>query len=144
MVWRIGGALAVLLVAVPAWAGPVGTIKNASGDASVLRGPQKLAATPGLDLEQNDSIVTGADGSVGLTLRDNTTLSVGPKTTMGLDEFDFEPASDRMKLVTSVARGTMMMTSGTIAKLALEKVSVVTKSGTVGVRGTRFVVSVEE
>jgi hypothetical protein len=38
----------------------------------------------------------------------------------------------------------MMMTSGTIAKLAPEKVSVVTKTGTIGVRGTRFVVSVDE
>ncbi|MBR9971723.1 FecR family protein [Magnetospirillum sulfuroxidans] len=144
MVCYKGGALIALMLAAPAWAAPVGTIKNTAGEASVLRGEQKLAAAPGLALEQSDSIVTGSDGSVGLTLRDNTTLSVGPRTTLGLDEFDFEPASDRMKLVASVARGTMMMTSGTIAKLAPEKVSVVTKTGTIGVRGTRFVVSVEE
>lgn len=144
MVWRMGCAFAALLLAAPAWAGSVGTIKTVTGEAHVQRGGQNVTAAPGLALEQSDAIVTGNDGSVGLTLRDNTTLSVGPRTSMGLDEFDFEPAAGSMKLVTSVARGTMMMTSGTIAKLAPEKVSVVTKSGTIGVRGTRFVVSVEE
>ena len=144
MVWRLGGAVAALLLTAPAWAGPVGTIKTSSGDARIQRGADMLAAKPGAEVQQSDAIVTGDDGAVGLTLRDNTTLSVGPRTTLGLDEFDFEPANSKLKLVTSVARGTMMMTSGTIAKLAPEKVSVVTKSGTVGVRGTRFVVSVDE
>lgn len=144
MVWRFGGVLCALLVAVPAWAGPVGTIKNVSGAASIQRGSDKVAAIAGGEVQQSDVIVTGADGSVGLTLRDNTTLSVGPATTMALDEFAFEPADNNLKLVTSLARGTMMMTSGTIAKLAPEKVSVVTKTGTIGVRGTRFVVSVSE
>lgn len=144
MLRRFAGALCVLALAVPAWAAPVGRIKSVTGEAWVMRGGQKVAADTGTALEQSDSIVTGDDGSVGLTLRDNTTLSVGPRTTLGLDEFDFEPAEGRLGLVASVARGTMMMTSGTIAKLASEKVRVVTKSGTIGVRGTRFVVSVDE
>lgn len=144
MVWHVGGAVFALLVAVPALAAPVGVIKTSAGEASILRGADKIAAAPGAEVQQSDAIETGSDGVVGLTLRDNTTLSVGPRTTVALDEFAFEPVAGDLKLVTSLARGTMMMTSGTIAKLAPEKVSVVTKSGTIGVRGTRFVVSVDE
>jgi hypothetical protein len=122
----------------------VGAVKSVEGKAEIIRDGRNINAAPGAELLQSDKVVTGADGAVGFTLRDNTTISVGPKTEMALDEFDFEPAQSKLKLVASVARGTMMMTSGTIAKLAPDAVAVVTKSGTIGVRGTRFVVSVDQ
>jgi hypothetical protein len=142
---RLGITVALAVgLAGPAFAEPIGMVKTASGDAAIMRDGSKLVAAPGLPLERKDQVVTGADGQLGFTLKDDTTISVGPKTVMGLEEFDFQPAADKLGLVASLSRGTMLMTTGAIAKLSPDKVSVQTKTGTIGVRGTRFLVNVDE
>ncbi len=140
----IVGILVAMVLALPARAETIGMVKTVSGDAAILRDGQKLATAPVLKLERKDQVVTGADGRLGFTLKDDTTISVGPKTAMALDEFDFQPAADKMGLLASMSRGPILMTTGAIAKLSPEKVGVLTKTGTIGVRGTRFLVQADE
>ena len=76
--------LALTIVAFNAAAADAGQIKTAQGRVEIVRGGQHIAAVPGTYVRQSDSIVTGKDGTVGVTLADNSRLSIGPNTVMSL------------------------------------------------------------
>ena len=57
---------------------PAGHIKTSSGTAYIVRNNATVAAKPGAAVFETDSLRTGADGSVGITLKDDTRLSLGP------------------------------------------------------------------
>lgn len=122
----------------------IGSIKNVSGSAAVLRGAERLAAAPGLRLFQGDILETGADGSLGLILRDDSLLSLGPSSRIALEKFVFVPSEGKLGLRARVLRGTMAFLSGLITRLAPESTTFVTPVATIGVRGTRFAVLVAE
>ena len=130
----------VLLAAGAAWAaGEAGTIKTVKGSASIERGGQKLAASVGTPVRVADRIVTGADGAVGITLRDNTMLSAGPNATLDLNKFAFDTTTHAGALDASLKRGSLAVISGKIAKASPEAVSFSTPTMTLGVRGTEFI-----
>ena len=122
----------------------IGMVKTVQGAAFVTSGGTKAPATLGLRLHKRDVIETGADGSVGVTFQDDTIISVGPDSSLALDQFDFAPAEEKYSFVTRMTRGTMYYASGVMAKLAPEAVSVVTPVGTIGIRGTRFLVKLDD
>jgi len=127
--------------ALPAFAiEDAGTIKTVQGSVSVLRAGQKLAAAPGFKVQAADKVTTGADGSVGLTLRDNTMLSAGPNSSLSLDKFAFNPTTHEGALDASLKRGTLAVISGKIAKASPDAVNFRTNSVTLGVRGTEFII----
>ena len=72
-------SLAALWLAFPAHA-DVGQIKVVTGQVFVDRKGQSLPGRVGLVLETDDVLRTGADGSVGITMRDNSLLSAGPNS----------------------------------------------------------------
>jgi len=119
-------------------------VRNATGTAFITRGGRSLPAVPGTTLLVGDTIVTGRAGSVGVILRDNSTLSLGEETTLVLREFDFSPAQRRFGLFVRISRGTMAYLSGLIGKLAPESARFETPVSTIGIRGTRFAVKVGE
>src|SRR5689334_3546799 len=73
--------------------GPIGLVKVASGDAAILREGRRIAAQPGIQLVQGDVLSTGAKGSMGVILRDDTLLSLGASTETHLERFAFQPAN---------------------------------------------------
>src|SRR5262249_49658562 len=140
-------ALLVLIAFVPARADdePIGFIKTLSGSATIQHGG--TASEPahlGAPLHQTDRVETGPDGTVGITLRDNTRLSLGPKSRVEVASFVFKPAEKQYSLVIRLLQGTLGYISGITAKLAPESVSIQTPTATVGVRGTRMLIRTEE
>lgn len=134
-------AALMLVLNVPASAAdPAGTVKIAKGSVSVTRGAEKLPATAGMVVLASDIIVTGADSSVGITLRDNTLLSAGPNATLVLDKFAFDPTTHAGTINASIKRGTLAVVSGKIAKQSPDAVQFRTPNAILGVRGTEFVV----
>jgi hypothetical protein len=127
-----------------AFAQPAGYVKNVTGDASVTSAGKTVKAQPGTPLVAGDVIKTGVASSLGLTLKDNTLMSFGPSTEFSLDDYLFAPAKGDLKLGGKIASGTMHYVSGAIAHLKPEAVEFKTPTGLIGVRGTRFVVVVEE
>lgn len=117
-----------------------GTIKSVKGSVTVERAGQKQPATPGLKVNAADRVVTGPDGSVGIMLRDNTMLSAGPNSVLGLDKFAFDSATGAGKLDASLKRGSLSVISGKIAKSNPDAMRFRTPSVTLGVRGTEFVI----
>ena len=136
-------ALAWAWLALPAWA-DVGQIKVAKGRVTVERKGQELAAQVGMPLETADVVKTGADGSVGITMRDNSLLSAGPNSILSLEHFEFDPTTSDGRFDARLRRGTLAVVSGRIAKKSPQAMTVRTPSAVLGVRGTEFVVSVDE
>ncbi len=122
----------------------IGVVRTVSGDATVTRGEKTLPAVPGLRLLVGDTLGTGRDGSLGVTLRDESSLSIGPGSRLILQSFLFSPSEGKFDLVARITRGTMAYLSGLIGKLAPEKARFETPTATIGIRGTRFAVKVGE
>lgn len=130
----------LLGIASATWAEPAGTVKTSKGIVSIERNGQKMPAGVGVGVEAHDRIVTGADGAVGVTLRDNTMLSAGPNSTLELNKFAFDSTTHAGVLDASVKKGTLSVISGKIAKANPHAMSFSTPTVTLGVRGTEFVI----
>ena len=138
-----GGLALVLAAAGPALA-DIGQIKTLQGKVSIVRAGETLAAKVGDTLEQADTLKTGADSTVGITFIDSTRFSAGPNSTIALSRFRFNPTTEEGEFVTDVKKGTLAIISGRIAKGSPDAMSVKTPASILGVRGTRFLVKVEE
>ena len=136
-------ALAAALCLAPAVA-DVGQVKVAKGQVSIERKGQSLPAQVGMALEAADVLKTGADGSVGITMRDNSLLSAGPNSVLALERFEFDATTSQGRFDAQLQRGTLAVVSGRIAKQSPQAMTVRTPSAVLGVRGTEFVVSVDE
>jgi hypothetical protein len=117
-----------------------GVVKVSKGSAFLERAGQKLPATVGTKVFTSDRVVTGADGSVGITLRDLTLLSAGPNSTVDINKFSFNSTTNAGTIDAAVKRGTLSVVSGKIAKTTPENVRFTTPSAALGVRGTEFIV----
>ena len=134
---------AALWLGFPAHA-DVGQIKVATGQVFVDRNGQSLSGRVGLVLEADDVLRTGSDGSVGITMRDNSLLSAGPNSILSLERFEFDATTSEGRFDARLRRGTLAVVSGRIAKKSPQSMTVRTPSAVLGVRGSEFVVSVDE
>ena len=133
--------LLALLSSSPA-AAEIARIKVASGIAAIERGSQRLRASPGLQLLAGDRLVTGKDGRMSLTFIDNTRFAVGPNSRVSVSEFQYDRTRQRGSFLTRVDRGSLAVVSGRIAKSNRDAMKVRTPNSLLGVRGTKFVVTV--
>lgn len=123
---------------------PAGMIKTAKGSASIEREGQKTPAKAGAALMASDRVLTGADGSVGITLRDETLLAVGPNSNVWLEKYAFDPTSHEGGLNATVKKGTLGVISGKLSKQSPGAVQFRTPTSILGVRGTEFVIDVKD
>jgi hypothetical protein len=117
-----------------------GLIKSTRGQVSIEREGKAVPALAGAKVFASDRMVTGADGSAGIALKDNTLLTVGPNSTMSLDRFAFDSTTHQGALEASIRRGTLSVVTGKIAKASPEAVVFRTPNSILGVRGTEFVI----
>lgn len=120
----------------------IGTIKVADGDVSVQRNGSVTPASEGLDVQREDTLLTGAGGALGVTLNDGTLISLGPNSRFELAEFEFAPQRNSFSFFGKILEGTMVYQSGRIGHIAPEKTRIETPLSVIAVRGTRFAVRV--
>jgi hypothetical protein len=144
--FALGVVVLVLAGSAPVWgqeAAAVGRIKVVSGSAFILRQNATIPAELGQAVFETDGLRTGADGRVGVTLKDDTRVSLGPNSEARIDRFVYAPADGRLGFVFNIVRGVAAYVSGQIAKLAPDSVRLETPAAIVGVRGTSLAVRVE-
>jgi hypothetical protein len=142
----IGVLALVLAAATPAFAQDApaaGRIKLVSGSAFILRGATSIPAQPGQVVYEADGLKTGPDGSIGLTLKDDTRLSLGPSSEVRLEKFLYAPGTGGLGMVLKFVRGVAAYVSGRMAKLAPDSIRLETPAAIVGVRGTSLAIRVE-
>lgn len=138
-------ALVLVLAAAPVLAAetaPAGNVKVLSGTAYIIRGSQVIPAQLGQPVYESDRVRTGADGRLGITLKDDTRFSLGPSSEVHLSRFAYAPAEGQLALALKVVRGVAAYVSGRIAKLSPDAVRLETPGAIAGVRGTTLAFSV--
>jgi len=136
-------AVLALVAARVASAEDIGQIKVTSGAVHIQRGAERLPAVVGGRVRVSDTVVTGSDGSVGITFTDNTLLSAGPDSVLVLERYAFNSTTHDGKFDARLNRGSLAVVSGKIAKQSPDAMVIKTPSSLLGVRGTEFLVKVE-
>jgi hypothetical protein len=142
MRWMLG--VGMLALSCAAMASDVGEIKKAGGTAHVERDGARLPVKLGMQVRPSDKVVTGADGTVGITFLDNTLVSAGPNSTLVIDSYRFDSTTHAGKFDASLQRGSLAVISGKMVKQSPDAMRIRTPSSILGVRGTEFVVKVDE
>jgi hypothetical protein len=131
-------------MAIPALASDAGLIKVSKGNVQIERNGAKMAAPVGASVQASDVITTGADGSAGITFTDNSLVSVGPNTVFAIDKYRFDSTTHAGEFEGSLKKGRLAAISGKMVKASPESMKIRTPSAIMGVRGTEFVVQVDE
>ena len=136
----------IVLRVTPSLAGHmgVGQVKVLNGRVDIIRGITTRQLTNGAKIYHEDIIRTSSGGSVGITFQDGTTLSLGSDGELTIDEFVYDPAANKLSFVTRLSTGVLTFTTGIIGKLKPKAVRIVTPLATIGIRGTRFIVSAQD
>jgi hypothetical protein len=134
-------ALAIACAAAGVHAADIGQIKVAKGSVTIERAGQTLPGAVGARVQTADVVRTGSDGSVGITMTDNSLLSAGPNSVLALDRYEFDSTTNEGRFDASLRSGTLAVVSGRLARQSPNAMTVHTPSAILGVRGTEFVVS---
>ncbi|MBX7259585.1 MAG: FecR family protein [Candidatus Hydrogenedentes bacterium] len=121
----------------------VGSVKTVKGSVSIVSGGQTISAAVGTRLHVADVLKTEKDGSVGVILKDDTVISLGPSSELEMKDFKFEPKEEEYSFVTRMVRGTFVYVSGLIGKLSPESVKMETPVGIIAVRGTKLLIRIK-
>ena len=119
-----------------------GIFKSVTGNVTISRGGNSLPAQVGTTVYQTDTVVTGPDGSTGITFEDNSLLSLGPSASLSIDHFAFDTTTHDGAFEITLNKGKLAVVSGKIAKHQQDAMKVRTPGSILGVRGTEFVVEV--
>ena len=120
----------------------VGTVKTVAGKALIERQGQLLVASVGVPVYAYDRLLTRGDGALGVILKDDTSVSLGPDSEMRISEYVFAPREGGFSVVLKMLKGTFLYMSGVIGKLAPEAIRLETPDSTIAVRGTRLLIKI--
>lgn len=134
----------LLLVSIPAYAN-VGSISELRGGGTVKRATRVLPAARGSSIEKNDTVSTNSQGRFKITFVDSTTVNITENSRLVIDDFVFDGGGKtKGKLGLRVSLGTVRYASGGVAHGNPKGVNIRTPTATIAVRGTDFVMSVDE
>ena len=125
---RASLAIVLFSVSAAALAADAGEIKVARGAAHIERGSERLPAKVGMPVQEADRVVTGTDGTVGITFADNSLLSIGPSSTFAIDRYVFDSTTHAGKFDSTLSKGTLAVVSGKMVKQSAEAMHVRTPS----------------
>jgi hypothetical protein len=123
--------------------GHVAIFKNVTGSLKILRGDTIIDAAPGVTVFTADKVVSGPEASAGIVFKDGTLVTVGSSSELQIREYAFETKDSKYAFSMYLAKGSAIYSSGKIGKLSPESVKINTPTATVGVRGTRFIVTAD-
>jgi len=136
--------LLTLLLLIPGLAlASVGEIGKVKGSGAIERGSDSIPAIDGVGIMMQDTAVTAA-GKIQIDFLDDTRVDITEHSRLLIDEFVYDPANDIGSLSIQATLGTVRYASGQIAKKYQQNVKIRTPSATIGVRGTDFIMVVDE
>jgi hypothetical protein len=121
----------------------VGEIGKVKGSGAIERGSDSLEAKTGVGIMMQDTAVT-ATGKMQIDFLDDTRVDITEHSRLLIDEFVYDPANDIGSLSIKATLGTVRYASGQIAKKYQQNVKIATPSATIAVRGTDFIMVVDE
>ena len=116
-----------------AQSGKVGVASAVKNDVQGIQGGSGRALSPGSSIFERETVRTGAESVAQLLFLDQTSLSVGPRSEVVLDQFVYDPSRNTGDVVLSATRGAFRFISGSQNPLSYK---INTPAATIGVRGT--------
>lgn len=139
----VGGLLLQPATAQNAQRPDIGRIKNVTaGGVDVQRRGNTQRAQSGYPLKEGDIVVTGPGQRVGITFVDNTRISIAPRSRVIISTYLFDRSRREGNANIRIERGAMGVDSGSLARSGNLRFE--TPNSTLGVRGTSFVIEVDE
>jgi hypothetical protein len=134
----------LLSIATPA-AANIGSITEFKGTGQIKRGASTASAVKGSVIQKMDTVSTNSQGRFKITFKDATTVNITENSKLLIDDFVYDGDNkNKGKLGLRVAVGTVRYTSGAVSKGNPNGVNIRTPTATIAVRGTDFVMSVDE
>ena len=87
-----------------------------------------------------DTIFVKSKSNAQILFLDETVLTVGEDTELTIDDFVYDPKTNDGNFVTNIKSGTVKFITGKISKKNPDNLEVKMPAGTLGARGTEFVV----
>lgn len=119
---------------------PIGIVDEVRNDAFGIlpnRTPERLYNKASIFFDER--IETSVSALSRLLFIDDTTLTVGPNSSMVLDRFVYNPKTAKGEILVHLATGVFRFASGKVPK---ESVKLVTPGASIGIRGTDFITEV--
>ncbi len=136
--------LTVVVFAWGSWVGlasaaPVARVSLAVGDATLFKpnGASSLLVR-GVELSEQDRIVTGRNGMVMLVFSDQGRVAIRPESELVIRKYEDDPSGHATQLQLELMRGTVRQISGQAAQRQPERYRLNTPIAAIGVRGTDF------
>lgn len=104
----------------------VAQIKVSRGIVRIQRDGQAFPAPVGTRLKVDDVILTGGNGSVGMTFNDNSMLSMGPEAEVALQRFSYDPTTYMGAFDAYVKQGQVSLQAGNLAQSGPDNVRITT------------------
>lgn len=142
---KISTALSIMVLAASVWGSDgIAIVKSLKGNVLIKEGSAYKPVQKGAYLRSGDILQTADESSVGVAFNDGTVISLGPKSLFVVNQYRFKPSANEYDFDMTLSRGTAAVETGKIGKLAPQNVSFKIPQGSVGIRGTKFIVEVEE
>ena len=108
----------------------IGEIKNQNNESLV----------DGSKIFFGDTIISKEKSNAQILFLDQTVLTLGEDTEVTIDEFIYDPKSNKGSFISNVKSGTVKFITGQISKQNPDNLEVKIPSGVLGARGTEFIV----
>ncbi len=125
----VTAALAAVLATGSAWA-QVGVASSTAGESPAT--PVRLLSL-GADVQVHQRIATGAGERAQVMFGDGTSLTMGPKSALVVEKYEYEPQGKTGELTLSATQGAFRFVGGAIARKT--DVTIRTPSAAIGLRG---------
>ena len=137
-------AMAFGITGVHAQTTAAGIAKIVTGDVRVSDTQGERVLKSGDAVFENTRLIAGKQSSASVVLRDGTTLVLSENSQFNIQKFTFDATTQDGGMLINLLQGSMRMLTGLIAKINPDAIQVKTKTLSVGIRGTDFIVETED
>ena len=121
----------------------IGFFKSVKGEVLLIRGEAEQKVEAGQQLFTSDTVITASQSSAAVIFQDGTRMTLGAGSELEIQKYEFQPRKEQYDFTLFLKRGSVIYSSGRLGKLAPENVKLRTPRATVGIRGTRLLLSVK-
>jgi len=119
-------------------------VKSIKGSVTAKQKERTVVIKKGDWLQEGMLVKTGNESSIVMVFKDNSVLVLGSNSVLRLEKYLFEPSTSSFDFQIRLDRGVASFESGKIGELAPDDFIFRTPDATVGIRGTKFIVKVQE
>jgi hypothetical protein len=120
----------------------IGTVATLTGGATVVRNNATSPLKLNDEIFSGDTLRTGANAALSVTLEDETTFNLGANATMVMNHLVYRTGGASNAGLFNVARGTVAFVAGQVARTGNMQID--TPTATLGVRGTTGLIEVPD